>query len=121
MKNKRMFKMATPKLFSLSVLAASALAISSPAMADWKHKEVQYSDLDLSSPVGQQRFKTRIKMAVKQVCASPSPSTLAQRADRTKCQKESMARAMPKAEKAIAAYMENRRFASKEANAIVGN
>jgi UrcA family protein len=116
-----MFEMATPKLFSFSVLAASALAISTPAMADWKHQEVQYSDLDLSSANGQQRFKSRVKMAVKQVCASPRAFNLAERADQSKCEKESMARAMPKAEKAIAAYIENRRFAAKEANAVVGN
>jgi UrcA family protein len=116
-----MFEMATPKLFSFSVLAVSALAISTPAMADWKNKEVRYSDLDLSSANGQQRLKSRVKMAVKQVCANPRPDNLAQRADQSKCEKESMARAMPKTEKAIAAYIENRRFASKEASAVVGN
>jgi UrcA family protein len=114
-------QMATPKLFSLSVLAASALAISTPAMADWKHKEVRYSDLDLSSAQGQHRFKTRVKMAVKQVCASPRPSTLAQYMDQDKCEQEAMARAMPKAERAIAAYVEKRRFASKATELVVGN
>jgi UrcA family protein len=116
-----MFKMATPKLFSLSVLAASALAVSTPAMADWKHKDVRYDDLDLSSTEGQQRLKTRVKMAVKQVCASPRPATLAQQADKRKCAKEAMARAMPKAEQTIAAYIEQRRFASTDSKAIAGN
>lgn len=113
--------MATPKLFSLSVLAASALAMSTPAMAGWKQKDVEFGDLDLSSAKGQQRLKTRINMAVKQVCASPRAYTLAQRADQSRCVKDATARAMPKAEQTIAAYVENRRFASTEAKAVVGN
>lgn len=113
--------MATPKLFSLTMLAASALAISTPAMADWKQKAVQFGDLDLSSASGQKRFDTRVRMAVKQVCASPRPATLAQRADQNKCEKESMARAMPKAERTIAAYIENRRLASADAKVVAGN
>lgn len=113
--------MATLKLFSVTVLAVSALAISTPAMADVTHKDVRYSDLDLSSTLGQQRFKSRVKLAVKQVCAHPTPATLAQRADQDKCEKESMARAMPKADLAIAAYIDQRRFASKDTKVVVGN
>ncbi len=113
--------MATPKLFSLAVLAVSALAISTPAMADWKHKEVQFGDLDLSSASGQKRLDTRVKMAVKQVCASPRAYTLAQRADQSKCEKEAMARAMPKAERTIAAYIENQRLASAKTRVVAGN
>lgn len=113
--------MATPKLFSLSVLAASALAISTPAMADWKTKEVQYEDLDLATAKGQERLKTRVKQAVKQVCGSPRAITLQERLDQTNCEKNAMANAMPKAEQTIAAYLENRRFASREAIPIVGN
>jgi UrcA family protein len=117
----RMFKMATPKLFTLSLLAASALAISSPAMADWKTKEVGHADLDLSTAKGQERLKTRVKFAVKQVCGSPRAFTLNERMDQYNCEKNAIARAMPKAEQAIAAYMENRKFAAREDKVIVGN
>lgn len=113
--------MATPKLFSLSLLAASALAISTPAMADWTAKEVQHEDLDLSTANGQERLKTRVRQAVKQVCASPRAITLKERLDQSNCESSSMARAMPKAEQRIAAYLENRRVASRGDEAIVGN
>lgn len=113
--------MATPKLFSLSVLAASALAISTPAMADWKTKAVQHEDLDLSTAKGQERLKTRVKQAVKQVCSSPRAITLQERLDQNKCEASSIARAMPKAEQQIAAYLESRRFASRSDEAVVGN
>ncbi|MBL0924440.1 MAG: UrcA family protein [Sphingomonadaceae bacterium] len=121
MKDKRMFKMATPKLFSLTVLAASALAISTPAMADWKHKEVQFGDLDLSSASGQKRLASRVKRAVTQVCATPRAFTLAERADQIKCEQNAMANAKPKVSRAIAAYMENRRLASGDINVVAGN
>ncbi len=113
--------MATPKLFSLSVLAASALAISTPAMADTKIKQVQYQDLDLSSVKGQDRLKTRVRQAVKQVCNSPRAITLKERLDQQNCETNAMASAMPEAEQRIAAYVEARRFASREGDAIVGN
>ena len=89
---KRMIQMATPKLFSFSILAASALAISTPAMADVKAKEVHHADLDLASDKGQERLKTRVKSAVRQICASPRaihaerkarPITLRKRRDGT--------------------------------------
>jgi UrcA family protein len=117
----RMFEMATPKLISLSVLAASALAISAPAMANQKTTLVTYQDLDLSTATGQQRLNTRIKQAVKQVCATPQPITLKERMDQNVCKKNALADATPKAEQAIAAYVESRRFASREEMAIVGN
>lgn len=113
--------MATPKLFSLSILAASALAISTPAMADWKTKAVEHADLDLASAKGQERLKTRVKQAVKQVCSSPRAITFKERMDQSRCISESMARAMPEAEQTIAAYLDNRRLASRDDKAIVGN
>lgn len=113
--------MATLKLFPLSLLAASALVISTPAMADVKTKEVGHQDLDLSTAKGQERLKSRIKFAVKQVCRTPRAITLKERADLNKCEKDAIARAMPKAEQAIAAYVEDHKFAAREDKAIVGN
>lgn len=113
--------MATPKLFSFSILAASALAISTPAMADVKAREVYHADLDLASAKDQERLKTRIKIAVRQVCRSPRAITLKDRFDRSRCESEAMSSAMPKAEQTIAAYLESRRLAARDTTAIVGN
>jgi UrcA family protein len=118
---KRKFIMATPKLFSYVLLAASALAISAPVMAMPKSKEVRYADLNLASDDGQQRFMTRVKSAVKKVCANPRAFTLKDRADLQRCEKEATAQAMPKAERAIAAYVENSRLAARTDKAVVGN
>lgn len=112
--------MATLKLFS-SILAASVLATSMPAMADTRTKEVHHEDLDLASAKGQQRLKTRVKQAVRQVCASPRAMTVRERLDLNRCEAEAMAAAMPKAEQTIAAYLDSRRLAARDGEAIVGN
>jgi UrcA family protein len=113
--------MATPKLFATTILAASALAVSVPASAEWKSKQVGYEDLDLSTPKGQDRLKTRVKQAVKMVCGSPRAMTLKERMDLNSCQTDAIARAMPKADRTIAAYLQNRQLASLGDKAIVGN
>jgi UrcA family protein len=92
-------QMATPKLFTICALAASALAISTPATAGWKTKHVKYDDLDLSTAQGQGRLKARVKQAVKQVCGDPRAITLKERADLSHCQTSALARAMPKVER----------------------
>lgn len=106
--------MATPKLFQVAMIAASALALSTPAMAEWKTVAVQHEDLDLSTAKGQERLKTRVKSAVQRVCASPRAITLKERIDQNNCEKDSLARAMPKAEQRIAAYAESRRVALRD-------
>lgn len=113
--------MATPKLFTFSVLAASAMAISAPAMAESKSKEVQYGDLDLSTASGQNRLKTRVKQAVKQVCGSPRAMTLKDHMDQNNCESNAIAEAMPKAERQIAIYAETRQLAARDGAALVGN
>jgi UrcA family protein len=113
--------MATPKLFATTLLAATALAISAPVSADWKTKEVGHEDLDLSTAKGQERLKTRVRQAVKQVCGSPRAFTLKERNDQNRCEKDAIARAMPKAEQTIAAYVQNRQLASLDNATIVGN
>ena len=113
--------MAAPKLFSYTLLAASALAISNPAMAAWKSKEVRYADLDLASDEGQQQLMTRVKQAVKKVCANPRAITLRERADQRRCEKAAAARALPRAKRAIAAYVEHNRFAARADKPVVGN
>jgi UrcA family protein len=116
-----MFEMATPKLISLSLLAASALAISTPTFAAEKTKIVKFEDIDLASVQGQKLLTARIKQAVKHVCASPRAMTPKDLMDRNRCEQQAMANAMPKARQTIAAYLENRRFASSEIKPTVGN
>jgi UrcA family protein len=106
-----MFEMATPKLFSFACVAASLLAVSTPAMAEINTVKVKYADLDLSTAKGQDRFKVRVKQAVRQVCADPRATTISERIDQINCEKDSIARAMPKAERQIASYVANRRVA----------
>lgn len=103
--------MFTPKHILLSLAAVSALAITTPASADWKTEQVKHQDLDLSVPAGRQRLETRIKQAVKQVCRSPRDFTIKERQDRMGCEKAAITSAARTAEKIIAAYMENRRLA----------
>ena len=112
--------MVTFKKLALGCAAAAAVATATPAMADVKTKLVDYEDLDLSSPKGQARLQTRIRYAVKKVCASPRAFTLAEKQDLNRCEVEAMAAAMPEAERTIARYKDAKRLASNE-SAIVGN
>lgn len=105
--------MATPKLISFACIAASLLAISTPAMAQVHSVEVKYQDLDLTSARGQERLKTRITQAAKRVCVRrPMAITLKDRLDQQNCEKNAAARAMPKAEQQISAHMASRRMAA---------
>lgn len=113
--------MATPKLFSLTLLAASALAISTPALADTKTKLVGHDDLDLSAAAGQQRLKVRVKQAIKQVCGSPRAITLNERRDQSQCEANATASAMPDVERTIAAYTDQQRLASRNTVVVAGN
>lgn len=113
--------MATPKLFATTLLAATALAISTPASAQWQSKQVSHDDLDLSTPKGQERLKTRVKQAVKMICGSPRAVTLKEKTDIRRCQNDALAQAMPRAERAIAAYLQNRQLALLGNTAVVDN
>ena len=116
--------MVTPKTIALSCVAAAVIAVSTPAAANWKAKAVEHEDLNLSTAAGQQRLATRIKSAVKQVCASPSAFTLAEKRDLARCEGDAMTSAMPKVERTIARYKQAQRMAANDKNdksAIVGN
>lgn len=108
------------KTIALST-AAALLAVSAPAMAGVKNKQVQYRDLDLSSAAGQKRLETRIRSAVKSVCGNPRAVSLAEKQDLLRCQRDALANAMPKLESTIARYKESNRLAANESSAIVGN
>ncbi len=113
--------MASPKLFSITLLAASALAISTPALADTKTKLVGHSDLDLSSSAGQQQLKVRVKQAIKQVCGGTRAFTLSERRNQSACEENATASAMPKVERTIAAYADQQRLASRRTVVVAGN
>lgn len=108
------------KTFALGT-AAALLAVSAPAMADVKTKQVQYNDLDLSSAAGQKRLATRIRSAVKSVCGNLRAASLAEKQDMARCQRDAMESAMPKADRTIASYTATKRVAANERPAIVGN
>ena len=113
--------MFAPKHILLSLAAISALAITTPASAGWKSKQVKYQDLDLSVPAGRQRLETRVRQAVKQVCGSPRVFTIKERQDRLSCEKAAHASVVPKTEKIIAAYIENRRLALDNGSKLAAN
>lgn len=102
-------------------ITAAVMTISVPAMAGENSKLVHYEDLDLSTNAGQQRFQTRVKSAVKQVCNTPRAFSLAEKSDQRRCMTNAMAQAMPKAAQTIARYKETRRLAANETPAVVGN
>lgn len=113
--------MFAPKHILLSLAAVSTLAITTPASAGWKSKQVKYQDLDLSVPAGRQRLETRVKQAVKQVCRSPRALTISERQDRLNCEKGAIATVAPTTEKIIAAYMENRQLALGNNSKLAAN
>jgi UrcA family protein len=115
-----MFTMVRLKMMVLSTTAA-LLAASTPAMAEVETRPVEYQDLDLSTPAGQQRLMTRIKSAVKAVCGQPGAFSLIEKQDLMRCRRDAMDKAMPKFERTVARYMATKRLAANEPSAIVGN
>lgn len=113
--------MVTLKTIALSCAAAAAMVVSVPVVAGQKTKVVRYHDLDLSTANDQQRLHTRVKSAVKQVCNSPAAFSLAEKRDLARCKKDALAKAIPKVERTIARYQENKSLAANDPALIVGN
>jgi UrcA family protein len=120
----RMFIMTTLKQVIVSA-ALVAVAASAPSYASGavniKNRVVRYSDLDLSTPNGQQRLALRIKKAIEQVCLSPAAYTTKEKQDLARCKRVAMANAQPKVERAVASFRTNKTLAANDAVAIVGN
>ena len=80
--------------FSLMLLAVplATAGIAAPAFAqgDARSVTVSYDDLNLSSEGGRERLTTRVKVAVRQVCGSPSRMTLRERAAENACKAQAM-------------------------------
>lgn len=113
--------MVTLKTIALSCAAAAFMVVSVPAVAGEKTRLVRYHDLDLSIAKDQQRLHTRIKSAVKEICESPPAFTIAEKQDLARCKADALAKAMPKVERTIARYKENKRLAANDPALIVGN
>ena len=96
--------MAKYRLTSL-VAAAAVATLAAPSLsAAERQKNVEYSDLDLSTQAGQAKFKKRIMTAVRNVCAFPTAKTSFERLDQQQCETRAKIAAMAKAAKTIARY-----------------
>ena len=113
--------MATPKHMMLSLTLASAVMVTTPAMAQIKTQEVGYADLDLSTAEGRARLEMRIKQAVKQVCGTPRGWTLAERQDRQKCETAAYRKVAPAHDRIVTAYLEKRGLAFDGRSSVANN
>jgi UrcA family protein len=75
----------------------------------------------LASTQGQQLLTQRIKQAAKEVCTISRAITPDDIMQRNLCEKRAIARAMPKAEQKIAAYINSRQLALRDARPVAGN
>ena len=87
----------------MPLIAAVGLVVA-PAYAGERQALVRHTDLDLSTEVGQAKFKQRVMRAVRNVCAFPSVKTLAQRQDQIQCEARAKTSAMQKAAQTIARH-----------------
>ena len=94
--------MAKYRLASL-VAATAAMTLVAPSLsAAERHKNVEYSDLDLSTQAGQAKLKSRIMRAVRNVCIYPEAKSLQERRDQQQCEARAKNNAMTKAAQTIA-------------------
>jgi UrcA family protein len=87
---------------TLMPLIAAVGLVAAPAHAGERQTLVHHTDLDLSTEVGQAKFKQRVMRAVRNVCAFPSAKTLAERQDQIQCEARAKTSAMRKAAQTIA-------------------
>lgn len=66
--------------------------------------KVHYTDLDLSTQLGQEKFKKRLLRAVDNVCRHPIVQTAAQGVDEQRCRTRAKTTAMRQAGQTIARY-----------------
>jgi UrcA family protein len=76
--------------FIIPVLAAFSLTVAVPAVAEEASIEVQYSDLDLTTPEGIERLNGRIEAALNKVCGKPAVRDLKVAASQKKCREETV-------------------------------
>lgn len=75
--------------------------------------KVSYADLNLQHEEGVSRLKTRVKMAVKQVCAPMTEQDLAELSSSRSCAQKSMDRAMTDVSYAVATVNSGQRIANR--------
>jgi UrcA family protein len=74
-------------------LAAISLTVAVPAQADEASIEVQFSDLDLTTPEGIERLNGRVEAALDRICGKPAVREVKVAASQQKCRKETAQRA----------------------------
>ena len=75
-----------------SALAALSLAaFSTPASAETRSVQVQYADLDLTSPAGVATLEGRIEAAAKKICGRVEVRSVHDGADQQRCIRETQA------------------------------
>lgn len=75
-------------LILTAALAASSIAVPSLAQdgGDKATATVRYDDLNLASAAGRERLDTRVRTAIKSMCAADSRQNLQQRAASLECE-----------------------------------
>ena len=74
--------------FIVPAFAALSLTVAIPAQAEEAGIEVQYSDLDLTSPQGIERLNGRIAAALGKVCGKPAVRDVKVAASQQKCRQQ---------------------------------
>ena len=69
-------------------LAALSLPVAVPAQAEEASLEVQYSDLDLTTPQGIERLNGRIEAALDKVCGKPAVRDIKVAASQKACREQ---------------------------------
>ncbi len=108
-------------LITITMFAAATPVFAGPALnLIPTSRVVRYSDLDLSTERGQQRFETRIKAAVQIVCGDVSNPTPAEIDYVKACKVKALAKARHDAAVVIAKY-ENANRVGVGQTTMVGN
>lgn len=91
-------------MFKYLIPAAALLATGfAPAHAQ-SSREVHFADLDLGSPAGQRALESRLRSAVRVVCATPNPTDLKQMSETRRCRRVASAGAKLAVDRAIVRY-----------------
>jgi UrcA family protein len=91
--------------FALSLLViGSGLAVAAPAQADPNSVHVSYADLNLASNPGRQTLQRRIASAARTVCVIEDSKELQLATETRECRNDSVARAQPAYEAAVARF-----------------
>ncbi|MDB5663034.1 MAG: UrcA family protein [Sphingomonas bacterium] len=106
------------RIAATTLVAGAALAAAPAVAADFgaaRTMDVRHGDLDLTSDQGAARLNQRIAVAARAVCGSFHPADLAAKGKALACRNETIARAAPQVELAIAEARGGRQYARNDA------